>query len=78
MIRWLRRMLKLSVPDRRAVPRIIPATPAPAPPPLVSTRAELARTAPLHRRRIAKADRILDDYQAFDGALRLVAVRRRR
>lgn len=67
MIRWLRRMLGYSIPDRRAHPR-----PAPVVHQLPSTSAELAATEPVHRQRLAKADRILRDYQRMDGALRLV------
>lgn len=74
MIRWLRRMLGFPVPDRRARPRqvVIPTAE-----PLRSTQAELVRTEPEHRARLQKADRILNDYQRMDGALRLIALRKR-
>lgn len=71
---WLRRVL-------HAFPRIltesgreIPAAPRPEPLPL--TRDELERTRPLHRRRLTRADRVLDAYDEADGVLRLFLRRR--
>lgn len=72
MISWLRRMLGYPSPDRRRRPR-----PTPPITPLPSTHDELVRTEPEHRKRLAKADRILNDYQRMDGALRLIALRKR-
>lgn len=71
MTGWLRRMLHF--PDRRATPRALPeAGPLPVPPPLRTTRAELARTAPAHRKKLAETDAFLRDIAEMDGALRLV------
>lgn len=72
MIGWLRRMIGY-YPERRARPRALPgAGPLPTPPPLPTTRAELARTAPAHRRKLAKTDAFLRDITEMDAALRLV------
>jgi hypothetical protein len=48
--------------------------------PVRSTRAELERTAPRHRRSLERADRVLSDYARLDEALglRLVVSRRHR
>lgn len=77
MFGWLRRMLGLPL-ERRARPRDVPSSPlpelppVPVAPPLPSTSAELARTAPAHRRKIAERDRFLADIRQMDAALRLV------
>jgi hypothetical protein len=72
MISWLRRVLGFPVHKPRANPRVVPQLH-----PLPSTQAELVRTEPEHRDRLKKVDRILNDYQRMDGALRLEPVRKR-
>lgn len=74
MPRWLRRVflataLRLKVWDH-------PVLRAPAPGPLPTTRPELDRTRSAHHERLARADRVLDDFARWDGALRLVRRKR--
>lgn len=58
---WLRRMLaRLVWPTRAPLGR------------LSSTRRELDVTRPHHVATIARADRVLRDWQRFDGAFRVV------
>lgn len=70
MLGWLRRVLHIAR-ERRTTTRAV------AVPPLSTTRPELIRTERAHRERLREADRVLDDFSEFDGALRLVVVRRK-
>lgn len=70
----LRRMLhRHQGTERRRTSRALPdAGPLPPAPPLRLTRAELARTAPAFRKKLARTDAFLRDIGEMDGALRLV------
>jgi hypothetical protein len=65
MTGWLRSVLQRLVPRQRA--------PLPD---LPTTAVDLMETAGRHRQHLAKADRALEDWKRFDGALRVSVVRK--